>query len=397
MMTHHRNGFRLEAGFVENDSHHHPLSITVFSSLFVWFFLIVLLAPIENVVALSNTTEWPITDFENSSVDHDEILSGGPPKDGIPSIDKPAFVSAASASAWLKDEEPVISLTVGGISRAYPLQILMWHEIVNDVIGGQPIAVTFCPLCNASIVFDRLVDGRLLDFGTTGRLRMSDMVMYDRQTQSWWQQFTGKGIIGDLNGVVLKQLPSHIVSFADFKKHNRNGEVLSRETGVQRNYGENPYVGYDNINSRPFLFRGEISDRLPAMERVLALRDHSSTLLFPLSTLRERPLINTTFGKLPVAVFAFSDVASALDQRDIAMSRKVPAAAAYRAEIDGKPLTFDIDGAVAVDRETNSSWNIFGVAEMGKLAGKKLQQLDGGVHFAFAWLAFDPEARIFKP
>jgi len=351
----------------------------------------------RNSFALSNSSEWPNTDFENSSVDHSEILSGGPPKDGIPSIDNPEFISIDSASEWLKDDEPVISLTIGKTSRAYPLQILMWHEIVNDVIDDQPVAVTFCPLCNASIVFDRIVDEQTLDFGTTGRLRRSDMVMYDRQTESWWQQFTGTGIIGDMNGVVLKQLPSHIVSFADFKKHQKNGEVLSRETGMLRRYGENPYVGYDNINSRPFLFRGEISDRLPAMERVLALRNDESTVLFALSTLTERPVINTSFGEQSVAVFAFSTMASALDKQDIATSRKIPAAAVYRAEVDGKSLTFELRDGVAVDRETSSSWNIFGVAEKGELTGRKLQQLDGGVHFAFAWLAFDPEASIFKP
>ncbi len=347
--------------------------------------------------ALSNTSEWPNTDFENSSIDHSEIFSGGPPKDGIPSIDKPIFITTASASEWLKDDEPVISLTVNDISRAYPLQILMWHEIVNDVIDELPVAVTFCPLCNASIVFDRRVDGQVLDFGTTGRLRRSDMVMYDRQTESWWQQFTGSGIIGDMNGVVLEQIPSNIVSFADFKKHHQNGEVLSQETGIRRNYGENPYVGYDNINSRPFLFKGEISDRLPAMERVLALRNDDSTLLFTLSSLTEKPLINTQFGEQPIAVFAFSDMASALDQREIATSRKIPAAAVYNAEVDGRSLTFELKDGVAVDTETNSSWSIFGVALAGELAGKRLQQLDGGVHFAFAWLAFDPSADIFKP
>ena len=365
------------------------------TKLFVCLVLLTLFA--KNSWALSNDSEWPNTDFENSSIDHSEILSGGPPKDGIPAIDEPAFVSIASAAEWLKDDEPVISFTVNNTARAYPLQILMWHEIVNDVIDGQPVAVTFCPLCNASIVFDRRVDDQVLDFGTTGKLRRSDMVMYDRQTESWWQQFTGTGIIGDMNGVVLKQLPSHIVSFADFRKHHKNGEVLSRETGLRRNYGENPYVGYDNINSRPFLFRGEISDRLPAMERVLALRNDKSTLLFALSTLTEQPLINTSFGEQPVAVFAFSTVASALDKQSIATSRKIPAAAVYQAEVDGRALTFEIKNGTAVDRETNSSWNIFGVAESGELVGKKLQQLDGGVHFAFAWLAFDPDADIFKP
>ena len=361
------------------------------------FCLVLLTLFAKNGFALSNDSEWPNTDFENSSVDHSEILSGGPPKDGIPAIDEPAFISIESAAEWLKDDEPVIAFTVNKTSRAYPLQILMWHEIVNDVIEGQPVAVTFCPLCNASIVFDRRVDEQVLDFGTTGRLRRSDMVMYDRQTESWWQQFTGTGIIGDMNSVVLKQLPSHIVSFADFKKHHKNGEVLSRETGLRRNYGENPYVGYDNIDSRPFLFRGEISDRLPAMERVLALRDDESTLLFALSTLTEQSLINTSFGEQPVAVFAFSYVASALDKQDIATSRRIPAAAVYQAEVEGRSLTFELKDGVAIDRETNSSWNIFGIAESGELAGKKLQQLDGGVHFAFAWLAFDPKADIFKP
>jgi hypothetical protein len=358
--------------------------------------LLVALA-LQNVYALSNSSEWPKTDFDNSSVDHSEILSGGPPKDGIPAIDSPAFVDTASASEWLRDDEPVIALTVNQVSRAYPLQILMWHEIVNDEIGGQPVAVTFCPLCNASIVFDRRLDDQILDFGTTGRLRLSDMVMYDRQTESWWQQFTGTGIIGDLNGEVLTQLPSHIVSFADFKKHHPRGEVLSQETGFIRKYGENPYVGYDNIDSRPFLFRGEISDKLPAMERVLALRNDQSTLLFPLSNLEEELLIQTSFGELNVAVFAFSRMASALDGQNIAGSRMIPAAAIYRSEIDGKPLTFDLVDGVAVDRETKSQWSIFGIAEKGELAGKKLEQLDGGVHFAFAWLAFDPDAGVYEP
>jgi len=167
---------------------------------------------------LKNTGEWPKTDFTNSSVDHDEILSGGPPKDGIPSIDDPKFVTATEASEWLADKEPVISLKIGDVIRAYPLQILTWHEIVNDVLGDTAVSVTFCPLCNASIVFNRDLDGVRYDFGTTGRLRRSDMVMYDRQTESWWQQFTGEAIIGELNGAVLEQINSNIVSFAAFKE-----------------------------------------------------------------------------------------------------------------------------------------------------------------------------------
>ena len=209
--------------------------------------------------------EFPLTDFKKSSINLDELLSGGPPRDGIPSIDKPHFVSVSQAGKWLDDREPVIAVNLNGEARAYPLQILMYHEIVNDVIADMPVAITFCPLCNASIVFDRTVgegdSKRVLDFGTTGRLRKSDLVMYDRQTESWWQQFTGKGIIGEYTDVSLPQIPSQIVSFAAFKESFGDSKVLSKNTGVIRPYGNNPYRGYDAIDNNPFLFRGDIDPR----------------------------------------------------------------------------------------------------------------------------------------
>ena len=345
---------------------------------------------------LRNTSEWPKTDFTNSSVDHDEILSGGPPKDGIPAIDKPTFVDSVTASEWLGEKEPVISIKIGDVARAYPLQILMWHEIVNDEIGDKAVSVTFCPLCNASIVFDRDLDGVRYDFGTTGRLRRSDMVMYDRQTESWWQQFTGEAIIGELNGIKLNQIPSNIVSFEAFQKQFPKGEVLSKETGFSRTYGRNPYAGYDDINSSPFLFRGKLDKRLPPMERVLSLRSKEKTVLFALSALKDNPLVNSEFDGTQYAVFAFDSMNSALDKSDISGSRLIPSAAIYRSMVADKQLTFEMKDGVVTDTETGSQWNIFGFAEKGELAGTQLEQLDHGVHFAFAWLAFDPEAEVFE-
>src|SRR5438128_6605927 len=143
------------------------------------------------------------TDVSRALVPVEEIVSGGPPPDGIPAIDRPAFVSPAAAAAWLAAREPVLALEVKGDARAYPLQILMWHEIVNDVVGGVPVTVTFCPLCNSAIAFERTVNGRVLDFGTTGRLRFSNLIMYDGQTESWWQQATGTAIAGELTGTQL--------------------------------------------------------------------------------------------------------------------------------------------------------------------------------------------------
>lgn len=169
--------------------------------------------------------EWHKTDFSKTSIDFDEIISGGPSKDGIPPIDNPKF-ELASAITTLGKDEPVVSIVVNGKARAYPLQILMWHEIVNDQIGKVPVSVTFCPLCNSAIVFDRRLKGAVLDFGTTGKLRNSDLVMYDRQTESWWQQFTGEGIVGKHMGENLKMLPSRVESFARFRKRYPTGKVL---------------------------------------------------------------------------------------------------------------------------------------------------------------------------
>ena len=200
-----------------------------------------------------STLGWD-TDFTLHSVAFDEIMSGGPPRDGIPPLDSPSFVSPDDADAWLANREPVISFELNGEAKAYPLQILTWHEIVNDEVGGVPVIVTFCPLCNSAIVFDRRLDGVVLDFGTSGRLRNSDLIMWDRQTESWWQQLTGEAIIGTLTGHTLEFLPAPIVSWADFKAAHPAGQVLSQETGFGRTYGRNPYAGYDEVGKPPFLF-----------------------------------------------------------------------------------------------------------------------------------------------
>jgi len=269
-----------------------------------------------------SSQQWPMTDFDKRSIELDEVTSGGPPRDGIPPIDVPKFVDVAAADAWLNDQEPVIALELNGDARAYPLQILMYHEIVNDTVGEMPVSVTFCPLCNASIVFDRRVDDTVLDFGTTGWLRKSDLVMYDRQTESWWQQFVGRGIIGHYTDKELVQLPSVIVSYATFKETYKEGQILSRDTGFQRNYGSNPYAGYDAITSSPFLYRGKLDSRLPPMERILGLPDGDGYQLLPLSALEDRAVVNTRLSDQSMVVFAPGTAKSALDQYEIVQSQR---------------------------------------------------------------------------
>ncbi len=258
-------------------------------------------------------SEWPKTDFSKTIVNFDDILSGGPPKDGIPSIDKPKFESISNIDN-IADTEPVVGVVINGKAKAYPLRILTWHEIVNDKLGGVPITVTFCPLCNSSIVFDRRLDGRVLDFGTTGKLRNSDLVMYDRQTESWWQQFLGKGIIGEMSGKMLKMLPSRLESFANFKKRAPNGQVLVPKYGFVRPYGANPYVRYDS-SDYPFLYKGEMPKGIKPMVRVIAVGKEAWSM--PL--LRKKGKI--TKGDLVLRWEAGQN--SALDTRKISKGRDV--------------------------------------------------------------------------
>ena len=340
--------------------------------------------------------EWPKTDFSRRTVELDEIQSGGPPKDGIPAIDAPQFISTASARTWLNDDEPVIVLRIGRDARAYPLQILMFHEIVNDEVGGLPVAVTFCPLCNASIVFERELNGVTLDFGTTGRLRMSDLVMYDRQTESWWQQFTGKGIIGHYAGTELSEVASQITGFGDFRATYPSGRVLSRATGYSRPYGRNPYRGYDDINQTPFLLDDPADPRLPPMERVLGISVGEQHRVHPFAALEKQPVINSEFAGVPYVVFSRDGLRSALDAEQISESRLVAAAVAFRRRGNGGVYTFtERDGRI-FDEQTGSEWNLFGQSIDGARRGEQLEPIHGGVHFAFAWLAFRPDTEIHR-
>jgi hypothetical protein len=340
------------------------------------------------------TKTWPDTDFSRRTVEMHEVDSGGVPKDGIPAIDSPAFESIMDATRWLDPDEPVIAVTLGEKTRGYPLQILIWHEIVNDRLAGRPIAVTFCPLCNASLVFDRVVNGRELSFGTTGMLRLSDLVMYDRQTQSWWQQFTGEGIVGAYAGTTLRQLRSQIVPFSSLADAFPDTEILARPAGSSRPYGRNPYRGYDSVRSSPFAFRDETDPRMRPMDRVLGLRIGADTLVYPLSKLRNRPVVNDSVAGEPIVVLATAQMHSPLDRQQIADSRQIPAAAAFHRSAADLVLDFEWRDGRVVDSQTGTEWDIFGRAVRGPLAGTGLTPVDGGVHFAFAWLAFNPQTEI---
>ncbi|MBR2655114.1 MAG: DUF3179 domain-containing protein [Loktanella sp.] len=259
--------------------------------------------------------EWPDTDFETTILDDwSEVISGGPPKDGIPALDDPSFISVADDTR-LTPLEPVITLEIEGhVPRAYPIRYLTWHEIVNDVVGDMPVAVTFCPLCNSGISFDRRTDAGLLSFGVSGKLRHSDMIMYDRETESWWQQATGDAIVGRLTGTDLQTLPSWMESWDMFRSRNPHGLVMD-EPPFNRNYGANPYVRYDT-SQRPFLFAGEMPPHdIPALARVVRVGKRA----WPLTRLSEAGQLT----EADVTLTWVAGQASALDTAQIGAGRDV--------------------------------------------------------------------------
>ncbi len=338
------------------------------------------------------------TNFCKNSIAFSEFLSGGPPPDGIPAIDEPIFETTEEADSWLEEDWPVMFFEWNGEARAYPLAILIWHEIVNDEVGGEPVTLTFCPLCNATIAFKRTQqDGTVLDFGTTGNLRNSDLVMYDRQTFSWWQQFTGEAIVGDMTGAQLEVLPSQIVAWSDFKEAHPEGAVLSRDTGHDRSYGRNPYAGYDSIDNSPFALspntRDLIDDRLAPMERVVAIEFEGLDIAYPFSQLREFGVFNDKVDNSSIVVFWREGTMSTFGNN----GSDTGSTGVFLRELDGELLTFVATTAGFEDDVTGSTWNILGEAIAGPLEGAQLERVVSAEHFWFAWVIFKPDTSVRSP
>ncbi len=387
-------------------------------------------------------------DTSRATIPVEEVMSGGPPPQGIPALgftgdhagaatanQPPSFVAQEEAAGWLADEEPVIALTVNGESRAYPLQILTWHEIANDSLGGVPIAVTFCPLCNSALAFDRRiplseegqrqvlernpeatlkeldetflsaygvqepevtpVTGLEVSFGVSGMLYLSNLLMFDTASSTLWSQLIGEGVVGTLAGTSLLRYPAQIVSFGEFREAFPDALVLSQDTGYSRSYGTNPYVGYDRADSPAFLFSGPTDGRLPPKERVITFELGGESVAYPFSELSEARVVEDNVGAEPVVLFWQEGTRSALDASAIARGEDIGAVGAFSRVLNGQELSFRWNGEAFRDEETGSSWNLLGQAVSGELEGEALMPLVHDNTLWFAWAAFKPETRIY--
>ncbi len=296
---------------------------------------------------------------------------------------------------FLADNEPVLTLEIDGDTRAYPVQIMTWHEIVNDTVGGVPVTVSYCPLCNSAVAFDRRLGDRVLDFGTSGLLYNSALVMYDRQTESLWSHFTGEAIIGELTGEDLQLFPLSTVSWATFRDANPDGVVLSRDTGFDRDYGQNPYPGYDNVDGVPFLFQGEVDGRYTALTRIVGIESGEAAVGIPLDDLRAAQVIEGEIDGRPLVALWAAGTSSALQNSTISEGVDVGATGVFVPEANGEALSFTATGeGTFTDDRTGSTWNILGEAVDGELNGERL---DPYVHvdtFWFAWSTFRTDTEV---
>ncbi len=342
------------------------------------------------------TSGWT-TDWTRRTVDLDELLVGisaSDARDRIPPIDVPLF-ERVPVVEWLADNDPGILFVGGGDARFYPLAVLMRHEIVNDRVGGTPVAVTYCPLCNTAVVFERSLDGNDIRLGVSGLLRNSDLVMWDKQTGSLWQQVTGEGIVGQHAGRQLTLLPSRIVSYRAFADAYPQGLAMAPDQGLGPVYGANPYVGYSSRTAPYPFFSGSLDQRLAALERVVGVDVGGVVRGYSFESLERAKVVNDVIGGVPVTVWwGDAATADALDTPSIPAGADIGTGVAYLATVDGEPLTFEADGSAFRDLETGSTWTLLGVAVDGPLEGATLEIALHRNEFWFAFAAFFPAAEL---
>jgi hypothetical protein len=319
---------------------------------------------------------------EKSIVPLDQIVSGGPPPDGIPSIDNPKFISVQEASKFLEDSELVLGLNINGDIRAYPLQILVWHEIVNDEIGSIPVAVTYCPLCFTNQVFNRTIDDgqEVVEFGTSGKLYNSNLVMYDRTSKSLWSQAMAEGIVGKYAGTKLERLPFDVAYWKEWKQLYPDSKILSRDTGSNRPYGVDPYGDY-YTNSDVLFPISNRDDRLGLKEIVVGFENKGQYKAYKLQEIEDNKVINdqvngksiTLFSSYPFMIRAYDPIAQ------------------------GQTLefTYNPKSKNFLDEQTGSEWNFEGKAISGQMKGKQLTRLPFDEGFWFEWVAFHPKTEIY--
>ena len=337
-------------------------------------------------------------EFPAPLIDLSQIISGGPPPDGIPPIDDPVFVSASKIPEDLyRDNAPVVTLEINGDARAYPVSVMIWHEIINDTVGGVPVTVTYCPLCNSAVRYRRVIDGNETTFGTSGLLYASALVMYDRATESLWTHFDGRAVVGILTGNQLDVIASPLIAWSEFRSIYPDGLVLDEtQTGYTRSYGRNPYFGYDDPETFPFLFIGDVDARARAKERVVGVSLDGVEVAYSLKSLagEGHTVTPVTHGNSDLVVLWAPGQTSALEGPSVQYGRDVGTVGVFEPIAADRVLTLAADGEGFVDAETGTRWSVAGVGLSGELSGEHLSRIPHLDTFWFAWSTYHPDSDL---
>jgi hypothetical protein len=328
---------------------------------------------------------------QNPIVPADQIVSGGPSPDVFPSIDNPKFTNETDASSWLTDSyDAVIGVSLNGDVRAYPLRIMVWHEIANDVVGGVPVAITYCPLCYSTQAFIRQINGTAVQFGTSGKLYNNNLVMYDRLTKSLWSEIWGEAIAGSMTGQTLQRVPIDVTTWGAWKNLHPNTLVLSMQTGFTRDYSDDPYGNY-YYTSGVYFPLSHLDGRLPPKTVVLGVTVGASFKAYRLNspwgqgaiayTLANQtsPLLTDSVGGRPVLVWESGQVVRF-----------------FNPLVNGVQLTFKTINGNIVDSETHTAWNFDGTGVSGPLKGQSMTRYVSETAFWFAWAVFYPDTTIYS-
>lgn len=315
-----------------------------------------------------------------ASFDPNSIVFAGALQDGIPAIDEPMFETVGAADVYLQDALQGLAVEADGQWRFYPYQILVWHGAVNDDFNGLALLVTYCPLCHAGAVFERDFLGEALSFGVTGQVSDNNLLLYDRASQSLWSQLRGRAVLGDKAGTELDPYPSTVMTWSHFKQAHPSGQVLSRDTGAERDYTHNPYGDY--LTNNDILFPLSHADgRLKAKTLVYGLADGEASWAAPAELIRSQRAVNADVGALQ-AVFLYDEDADAV----YAFSRRS----------DTDTYTISWNGEAFVDAETGSTWSADGRAVVGTFKGRALHPLSTQAVFWFCWAAVHPETTVYE-
>lgn len=342
------------------------------------------------------------TDTSKRTIELSDLTIAAP-KDELQALNYPKFITRNDRHNHFFEHEPVIVITQEGRAKAYPLSLLTPFELANDSFGGEELMITYCPMCNAAVVFNRRVnengEAHLLNFGISGILMHNDMVMYDKNTESWWEQLMGTAVAGKLAGTTMEFMPSMLISVKDYFDRFPDGLIMSPE-GVKlvksHHHRAFHHMEHDSSHLESTYYLPEKTDpRLPPLERVLDIHIDDHITIYPYHVLAKEQVLNQEFDGISFSIFYHGETVSVLDEDKLAKSKHVGSATAFRTKVDGQVLTFKKEGEYFKDDQTGSIWDITGYCREGEKKGKQLWLMPHSNHFAFAYLAFFPESEIY--